>query len=298
MRKRIASRQSGNFEIPAIHAKGKKLLLEVFAKEITYSGKQVRMIALRDISERKKAEAEIIMAKEIAENSEKLKSEFLAQMSHEIRTPINAILSFSSLLREEIGNLVPKELGGAFNIMNNAGQRIIRTIDLILNMSEIQTGTFTPEIREFDIFEDVLIPLSTQYKMICKEKGLKIRIKRAGKNFMVNADEYTITQIFDNLLGNAVKYTLEGEIEINVKRNKRSIRIEISDTGIGISKEYLPNLFQPFTQEEQGYTRKFEGTGLGLALVKKYCDLNNAEIECESEKGKGTMFRITFPVST
>jgi signal transduction histidine kinase len=115
---------------------------------------------------------------------------------------------------------------------------------------------------------------------------------------MVNADEYTITQIFDNLLGNAVKYTLEGEIEINVKRNKRSIRIEISDTGIGISKEYLPNLFQPFTQEEQGYTRKFEGTGLGLALVKKYCDLNNAEIECESEKGKGTMFRITFPVST
>ncbi len=249
---------------------------------------------ISEITERKKAETEIIMAKEIAENSERLKSEFLAQMSHEIRTPINAILSFSGLLKDEIGELVPDDLGNVFDIMSNAGKRIIRTIDLILNMSELQTGTFKPDLRKFDIYKDVLKPLYSQYKQLCNEKALDITISKSKGNFNINADEYSTMQIFDNLIGNAVKYTEAGKINIIAQRSGNKIIVEISDTGIGISKQYLPNLFEPFSQEEQGYTRKFEGTGLGLALVKKYCEMNNASVQCESDKGKGSKFIVTF----
>jgi len=253
---------------------------------------------VEDITEIKNAEAEIVKSKDLAENSERLKSEFLAQMSHEIRTPINAILSFSNLLRDELKELVPEEMESSFDFMDNAGRRIIRTIDLILNMSEMQTGTYKPTFKNFDIFEDILIPLSTQYKPICRGKGLNLIISNAESTYNMIGDEYTVTQIFDNLLGNAVKYTKEGKIEIIGKHEKNKILIDVIDTGVGISEEYLPDLFLPFSQEEQGYTRKFEGAGLGLALVKNYCDLNNAEIYCESKKGKGSKFSICFLAST
>jgi len=250
--------------------------------------------AVRDITDQKIAEDKTIKAKELAEKADRLKSEFLAQMSHEIRTPINAILSFSNLLRDELKELVPEELESSFDIMDNAGQRIIRTIDLILNMSEIQTGTYTPKFRTANLFEEILIPLSTQFKPICKGKGLELIVEHTNNGSHIKCDEYTVTQIFDNLLGNAVKYTKEGKIEIIGFMEKENLIVDIVDTGVGISEEYLPELFIPFSQEEQGYTRKYEGSGLGLSLVQKYCKLNNAEIHCESQKGKGSKFRVVF----
>ncbi|MFA3784040.1 ATP-binding protein [Melioribacteraceae bacterium 4301-Me] len=116
------------------------------------------------------------------------------------------------------------------------------------------------------------------------------------------ADEYSVFQIFHNLIHNAIKYTNEGEIEVNAKRDENNnLIVEVRDTGIGIAcecttscKEYLPRLFQPFSQEEQGYTRKYEGNGLGLALVKRYCEINKAAIEVNSTKGKGTTFKLTL----
>jgi signal transduction histidine kinase len=111
----------------------------------------------------------------------------------------------------------------------------------------------------------------------------------------VKADEYSVNQIFDNLINNAVKYTKEGEVKVKVDSFQNGqVVVDVSDTGIGISEEFLPNLFQPFIQEEQGYTRKYEGNGLGLALVKRYCDMNNAEIQVFSRKGEGTTFRVIF----
>lgn len=259
------------------------------SKELMFEG------FILDITQRKVDEQKLILAKEQAEKSNKLKSEFLAQISHEIRTPINTILSFSSLLKDELEDKIDDELKSCFVSMGNAGRRIIRTIDLILNMSEIQTGVYDYVSKCINLAADLLDPIRNELIYIAKDKGLEIKFNLLTENAFIWADEYTVGQIINNLLDNAIKYTEKGYIEINIYRNEQDrLVLEIKDTGIGISKDYFPMLFTPFSQEEQGYTRKFEGNGLGLALVKKYCELNNADIEVESEKGVGSTFRVIF----
>lgn len=250
-----------------------------------------------DISERKNTERELIISKEKAERSDRLKSEFLAQMSHEIRTPVNAILSFTSLLRDELENKVSDDLKSSFNIIDNGGRRLIRTIDMILNMSEIQAGNFEISLKSVDIYKDVLDGLLIEFANPARTKGLQLNICREADEHRFYGDVYTVTQIFQNLIDNAIKYTPAGSVTIRVTNTrKHELCVEVEDTGIGISSEYLPFLFDAFTQEDSGYTRKFEGNGLGLSLVKKYISLNNAEIKVESRKGKGTTFTVFFKI--
>jgi len=248
---------------------------------------------LRDISQEKRAQQELISAKEQAEKADRLKTEFLAQMSHEIRTPINTILSFSSLIKEETQKHTNAQLDEFFNYQINAGKRIIRTIDLILNMSEIQVGSFQTNIRKLDIVK-IINEIFKEYSGISKEKGLDLILSVTEKNINIKGDEYSIRQIFSNLIDNSIKYTNKGSIEFVVNTTSEKVVVEVNDTGIGIAKNYIEELFRPFSQEEQGYSRKFEGSGLGLALVKKYCDINNAEINVNSIKNAGTTFSVSF----
>lgn len=254
-----------------------------------------RIWYFHDITVNLKIQKDLIKAKEKAESSDKLKSEFLAQVSHEIRTPINAVLSFSQLMKEELADKIDDDLKDGFRTIDHAGRRIIRTIDLILNMSELQSGSYDYMGRPINIYEEIILGIYSEYKHLAKEKSLDMEIIRETNLFNLIADEYTVTQIFSNLLDNAIKYTMTGSVKIILSRDKNeALIVEVKDTGIGISKEYLPNLFKEFTQEEQGYTRKYEGNGLGLALVKKYCELNNAEISVESTKNIGTTFKVKF----
>ena len=253
---------------------------------------------IRDITDERKAQNEILKAKEKAEKADRLKTEFLAQMSHEIRTPINSIMSYAELLKSETIDLIPEDLKFSFDMINNGGRRLIRTVDLILNMSEIQTGTYELIVEKCNIVETIE-KLVYEFKTGATSKNLNLSLvnKLDKENFIVKLDIYTITQIFANLIDNAIKYTVEGEIEVNIYKNETSrLCIAVADTGIGISKDFQKELFEAFTQEEQGYTRKFEGNGLGMALVKEYCKMNNAKIFVESEKGKGTTFMVEFPV--
>lgn len=252
------------------------------------------LVMREDITQRKSMENELIYAKEKAIQSDKLKSEFLAQMSHEIRSPINVLLSFMGLIRSEVESKMADELSECFNVMEGAGRRIIRTIDLILNMSELQTASYEYKPRKINLYTDILEPVFSEYQHVAQKKNLAFILTNESDSSLVTADEYSVTQIIANLFDNALKYTEEGKINIMLKKQKNKLMVEISDTGIGISTEYLPNLFKPFIQEEQGYTRKFEGNGLGLALVKKYCDLNNIEISVQSEKGTGSTFILLF----
>lgn len=250
---------------------------------------------IQEIEERKKIEKELILAKEKAESSEKLKSEFLAQMSHEIRSPVHSILNFSELIKEEIGSNQNEIIKESFDSIERAGERIVRTIDLILNMSELQTGSYEGIFKKIDINNTVLKRLYPEFSYKAKKKNIELVLNVSENELNVIADEYSVFQIFVNLIDNAVKYTHVGKVEISsFINNNGKATVKVADTGIGISEEFLPNLFTAFFQEQRGYTRQYEGNGLGLALVKKYCDLNNAEVFVESKKGVGSTFTVVF----
>jgi signal transduction histidine kinase len=238
---------------------------------------------------------QLIIAKEEAEKSDKLKSEFLAQMSHEIRTPIHILMSYSSLILEEIEEKMDADMRSNFNAIEHAGKRIIRTTELILNMSEISTGTYEYSASEFNVFDSVLKSVFNEYKEKVDLEKINYSITEDSSSKIISADKYSVYQIFTNIIDNAIKYTEEGEITVSVHTNSNNrVEVKVVDTGIGISDDYMPNLFMPFTQEEQGYSRRYEGNGLGLALVKKYCELNQANIVVKSVKGEGTTVKVTF----
>ena len=246
-----------------------------------------------DITIRKNVERELIKAKDKAEESDRLKSAFLAQMSHEIRTPLNVILNMTPLLESEFESKQDEELNILLDSMNSAGKRLQRTIDLILNMSAIQSGNYKPEFEIIDVINEIE-KMMREFKVQCEEKGIKLKLILDTSETKVLADEYTFGQIFQNLINNAIKYTREGHVEINIFDGENKLNIAIKDTGIGISNQYLNKIFAPFSQEDIGQKREFEGNGLGLALVKKYVDLNKAQIKVESTKGVGSTFTVTF----
>ncbi len=251
-----------------------------------------------EIDERKKKEEQLQIAKKKVEAANKLKSEFLAQMSHEIRTPINVLISYTSLLQAELEDKLDPELKEAFHAISLAGDRIIRTVELILNMTDLQTGSFEPHFQKWDVYDQILRRVFFEYLPKAKEKNLALILNEPEGDTHAAVDEFSVRHIFANIIDNAIKYTHKGQVNIRAYRNPdNKLTFEISDTGIGIDEKYIPHLFEAFSQEQQGYTRKFEGNGLGLALVKQYCDINDIDIEIKSEKGKGTTVYLTFKKS-
>ena len=252
---------------------------------------------LVDITEIKKTEKKLIEAREKAEKSDKLKSAFLAQMSHEIRTPLNVILTANQFLADDIaGNNAETET--LLKSVISAGKRLQRTIDLILNISSIQSGNYEPNFEIVNLGSE-LYNLVNEFKSLSNEKNIALVLRNNVREPKICADKYTLNQIFQNLIGNSVKYTLRGAIEINIAESSDgNIIVEVKDSGIGMSEEYMANLFTPFSQEDSGHKRKFEGNGLGLALVKEYVTLNNAKISVRSEKNKGSVFTVVFENTT
>lgn len=251
--------------------------------------------SLRDITLQVKSEEALRFAKEKAEESDRLKSEFLSQISHEIRTPINAILSSVEFLRDELKETLSEDAETTFKIIDSASKRIIRTIHLVLNLAEVQSGVYQYMPSRFDLYYDCLLLVYHEYENIIREKEIGLKLSRNIDNAVIVADEHSVNQIFKNIIDNAVKYTHYGNIDVVIERDdKGRLCVEVNDSGIGISEEFFPHLYRAFTQEEQGFTRKFEGNGLGLALVKKYCELNNAEITITSQKSVGTSVKVVF----
>jgi PAS domain S-box-containing protein len=294
---RMIGKEVDPYELTFVAKNGDKLNGIIRAKAIRNSeGKIYRnVVVISDITGLKSHERELILAKEKAERSSKLKSEFLAQMSHEIRTPINALVSFASLIEEQLSEHLDEDLESSFKIMHGAGSRIIRTVDLMLNMADLQSGSYEFRPTELELYNKVLVNLHNEMISDAKEKGLELALIRQSKNTVIRADEFSVFNIFKILIENAIKYTEEGRIEIILSRDSQNnVVVKVVDTGIGMSNDYLSDMFSPFSQEEQGYSRSYEGNGLGLALVKKYCELNNADISVKSEKGVGSIFKIVF----
>lgn len=286
--------KSKNYEKRFVTKNGK--IIDVVNRIILHrdeKGKPVQFIEqVIDITEQKKLQTDLVYAKEKAEESDRMKSAFLAQMSHEIRTPLNVILAASGIFEEELLKYLDDDSKEIVHSVKSAGRRLMRTIDLILNMSAIQTGKYKPEFENFDLNIEIK-KLVEEFRTISTEKKLNLSFSSHTNSAIVKADKYTVQQIFQNLISNAIKYTKLGSVDVVVFRTDR-IFVEIKDTGIGMSEEYQKNLFHSFSQEDVGQRREFEGNGLGLALVKKYIEINNADIKVKSEKEKGSTFTVIF----
>ncbi len=292
-------------KIPFADINTEKMLLKKEGKEINVIVKSVAILddkgnvrhyvmQILDISQIKEVQKELVAALQQAEESDRLKSAFLAQMSHEIRTPLNVILTSIPLLADEITSN-DDDLKIILDSVKSAGKRLQRTIDMILSMSSVQSGNYKPTFEKFNIIED-LDKMVKEFKPLSDDKSLELKFTHPKENSYITADRYTVNQVFQNLINNAIKYTLKGYVEIYVLNfiTENKVKIEIRDSGIGISQEYLQKMFTPFSQEDAGHKREFEGNGLGLALVKKYVELNRAEISVESEKNIGSIFSVTF----
>jgi len=238
---------------------------------------------------------ELKLLKIEAEKAALLKTHFLAQMSHEIRTPLNIILSGSQLLKINSDNLDSNEKTDLFEMLEKGSQRIIRTIEGIIEMSKINSGDYELNNEIIKLEEDILLPLLKDFQNISSKKNVELTFEKTTDFNQIIRDRFMIHQIFSEIMDNAVKFTEQGSIQVRqflIESGK--LCVSITDTGIGISQDYLNHIFEPFTQEQTGYTRRYEGNGLALALVKKYADLNNLTILVESEKNVGSEFAVIF----
>jgi PAS domain S-box-containing protein len=272
---------------------GSEIILNVNASVANYKGKIAIVSLHRDITEEEEIKKQLLYTKETAEKSDKLKGEFLSLISHEIRTPINTILGYIAIISEEIDTISPEEVNSLIEPVKRSSSRIMRTIELILDMSAINAGTNELEFKDNNVAK-FLFEIITEQRDLNKNINLNIEFLNKSKNEILYVDEYTFIQIFSNLIDNAIKYTLEGDIQVTLFNDKSKTIIEIKDTGIGINKDFLPTLFDSFTQEEHGYSRQYDGNGLGLALVKNYVKINKGIVSVASKKGIGTKFRVEF----
>ncbi|MFZ1729365.1 MAG: PAS domain S-box protein [Bacteroidota bacterium] len=254
------------------------------------------VVTSRDITENKSYEKDLVEARDQAERSEKLKDAFIANISHEIRTPLNIILGYNGLIETMLEQKAHADEMELFENVKEGSVRLMRTVDMILDISRLQVGDIKLHPAPLDLCS--LVEASVQeHEVIAQQKSLVLSVMLADEAVVAEADEYTLRQTLDNLIGNALKYTREGGVVLVVRYAASGAPcIDVKDTGIGIDPDYLPRLFSPYSQEQIGMTRAYDGVGLGLALVKNYTAMNGITIHVESEKGVGTTFTLEFRI--
>jgi signal transduction histidine kinase len=248
----------------------------------------------RDITKLKEAEDDLKFALVQAEKAKRLKEEFLSRISHEIRSPLVAIQGYSELIKNELEGEFSPEFRQIFQSIENNSKRLYRTVDLILNMSQVYTTSYESNFKVINIYK-IIDEVFMNFSSFADEKNINYKfISNIGENIQIVGDEYSIKQIYDNVIDNAFKYTAKGEVKITLDKINGKIKTIIQDTGRGMSNDFIEQLFQPFTQEFSGYTRLYDGAGVGLALVKNFVELNKGEIVVKSNLGEGTKFTISF----
>ncbi len=254
------------------------------------------MVACKDITERRVTE-KLRQEKEVAEIANRTKSEFLANMSHELRTPLNSIIGFSDMLCDQAyGKLTEKQLRAVGNI-SKSGKHLLCLINEILDLSKVEAGKLELDYKDFELASK-LRSIQNLLSPITDRKNIKIEIDTDSELKIVRADESRFAQILYNLVSNAIKFSYENSI-VRVKARKKGDMVEITvkDTGVGIKPEDQNKLFKPFSQVDSFSTKKYQGTGLGLSLVKQIAHLHGGYVWLTSKPGEGSTFAFAIPIN-
>jgi len=225
------------------------------------------------------------------------KSEFLANMSHELRTPLNAILGFTEIMLDELYGEVPPALREPLVDIQINGRHLLRLINDVLDLSKIEAGRLELGVGEYSVQEIVEVAHAS-LKSLALEKGLAFNLRVAPDIPTAWGDGRRITQCLLNLVGNALKFTRQGRVDIDVHLDGEWLVYRVSDTGIGIPKDEVENIFAEFRQVDTTITREYGGTGLGLSITKRLVEMHGGRIGVESELGKGSTFFFTVPLRT
>ncbi|MBN1253116.1 MAG: PAS domain S-box protein [Bacteroidales bacterium] len=263
------------------------------ARVISINNEKYILSVTKDIQKLKDYEKELIVAKEKAELSDKLKTAFLANMSHEIRTPMNGILGFSGLLSRE--GLSEEKRVQYTDIIQSNSEQLLTIIDDILDISKIEAGQIDLYESEFDL-NKLIKALYNLFLPQVKQKGISFIKNIAESDIVIKADETKLKQIITNLLNNAIKFTHKGFIEIGFKAKDYFIEFYVKDTGIGISKDQQSVIFERFRQLDLTSSRRYGGTGLGLSITKAFVKKMGGEIWLDSEIEKGSTFYFSIPI--
>lgn len=229
------------------------------------------------------------------EKTVELINEFFAKISHEIRTPVNSLQQAAKQLESDLRFFNNNDISRLTSIMVEDSERLARTVDLLVNFAMIKSGTYRVRKEKFDLFQEVLTKLVSSRKTVAEKKGVRFLINSSTLNTEVVADKYSVEQIIANLLDNAVTFTKEGMIEIEINRlPEGNLHVSVIDSGIGMDPAYLNEVFNPFSQESKGYSREYDGIGLGLPVAKGFCDLNNIRLNINTQKDAGTVVSLKF----
>lgn len=281
-----------------LNKNGKTIPILKSVVPVRISGKDYLIESFMDLTNVKSAEEELIQAKIIAESANRAKSTFLANMSHELRTPLNSIIGFSDIILEGMTGEINDEQSKYLGYISASGHHLLSLINNILDLSKIEAGKFDLNLEPvfieslFAEVKELILPLAIK-------KSIKVNFSTDSNITQVYADRIQLKQILFNLLSNAIKFTpKDGKVDTFAELVSDRLRVSVKDNGIGISEENKKELFHPFAQLSSATNNRYEGTGLGLSLVKKFVELHNGKVWFESELGKGSIFIFELPLDS
>ncbi len=252
---------------------------------------------LRDVTTRKDNDAVAAAARHAAEEASEAKSRFLATIGHELRTPLNAVVGFSEMMTNSIGGELSETHREYAGLIHQSGKHLLEVVRMLLDMSRLEAGKFELHTEQFAA-ADIVAPCISMVEASARERNVRIVTDIEDKLPLLTADERACRQILLNLMSNAIKFSHDGgSVSVAVKRQGQSLKLSVTDQGIGMSLDSLQRIGEPFFQAQNGLSRRYEGTGLGLSIVKGLVDLHDGTLRAHSEIGTGTTMTVLLPIN-